>query len=133
MFFSSIISVAIKPSLGSLPQNYQIQNARCQVTGVEFDKNICPYKSAIFDFLQKLPFAFAQNVLGPANFALINPPFCGDNCLTDTRQEPAFYVYYFYGQAPLLSNTMLDNERGPGTATIIRHISRWRIFAMHQI
>ena len=36
---------------------------------------ICPYKSTILDFLQKLPFAFAQNVLGRANFALINPPF----------------------------------------------------------
>ena len=46
---------------------------------------ICPYKSTILDFLQKLPFAFAQNVLGRANFALINPPFCGDNFLTDTR------------------------------------------------
>ena len=42
------------------------------------------YKSAILDFLQKLPFAFAQNVLGRANFALINPPFCGDNFFTLT-------------------------------------------------
>ena len=29
------------------------------------------YKSAILDFLQKLPFAFAQNVLGRANFAIL--------------------------------------------------------------
>ena len=35
----------------------------------------CPYKSAILDFLQKLPFAFAQNVLGRVNFAFKNPPF----------------------------------------------------------
>ena len=56
----------------------------CHVTGVQFDRKLCPYKSAILDFLQKLPFAFAQNVLGRANFALINPPFCGDNFLTDT-------------------------------------------------
>ena len=62
-----------------------IECALCHVTGVQFDKNICPYKSAILDFLQKLPFAFAQNVLGRANFALINPPFCGENFLTDTR------------------------------------------------
>ena len=55
------------------------------MTGVQFDGEICPYKSAILDFLQKLPFVFAQNVLGRANFALINPPFCGDNFLTDTR------------------------------------------------
>ena len=52
---------------------------------VQFDRKICPYKSAILDFLQKLPFAFAQSVLGRANFALINPPFCGDNFLTDAR------------------------------------------------
>ena len=32
-----------------------------------------------------MPFAFAQNVLGRANFALKNPPFCGDNFLTNTR------------------------------------------------
>ena len=41
-----------------------IECALCHVTGVQFDKTICPYKSAILDFLQKLPFAFAQNVLG---------------------------------------------------------------------
>ena len=29
-------------------------------------------------------------------------------------------------QALLLSNTMLDNERGPGIVTVTRHISRWR-------
>ena len=52
---------------------------------VQFNKTICPYKSVILDFLQKLPFAFAQNVLGRANFALINPPFSGDNFLADTR------------------------------------------------
>ena len=62
-----------------------IECTLCHVTGVQFDKNICPYKSAILDFLQKLPLAFAQNVLGRANFALINPPFCGDNFLIDTR------------------------------------------------
>ena len=78
-----------------------IECALCHVTGVQFDKRICPYKSAILDFSQKLPFAFAQNVLGRANFALINPPFCVDNFLTDTRQEPAFYVYYFYDLPPL--------------------------------
>ena len=55
-----------------------IECALCHVTGVQFDRNICPYKSAILNFLQKLLFAFAQNVLGRANFALINPPFCGD-------------------------------------------------------
>ena len=55
-----------------------IECALCHVTGIQFDKKICPYKSAILDFLQKLPFAFAQNVLGRANFALINPRFCGD-------------------------------------------------------
>ena len=59
-----------------------IECALCHMTGVQFDKNIRPYKSAILDFLQKLPFAFAQNVLGRANFALINTPFCGDNFLT---------------------------------------------------
>ena len=53
-----------------------IECALCHVTGVKF---------AILDFLQKLPFSFAQNVLGRAHFALINPPFCGDNFLTDTR------------------------------------------------
>ena len=62
-----------------------IECALCHVTGVQFDKKIFPYKSAILDFLQKLPFAFAQNVLGRANFSLINPPFCGDNFFTDTR------------------------------------------------
>ena len=56
-----------------------IECALCHVTGVQFDRKICPYKSAIFDFF------FAQNVLGRANFALIIPPFCGDNFLTDTR------------------------------------------------
>ena len=35
-------------------------------------------------------------------------------------------VLWLQCQAPLLSNTMLDNEKGPGTATITRHISRWR-------
>ena len=79
----------------------------CHVAGVQFDKTICPMQFvpcnlplqfAILDFLQKLPFAFAQNVLGRANFAPINLPFCGNNFLTDTRWEPAFYVYYFYGQ-----------------------------------
>ena len=34
---------------------------------------------------QNVPFAHAQMVLRRVNFALINPPFCGDNCLTDTR------------------------------------------------
>ena len=58
-----------------------IECALCHVTGVQFDKNICPYKSAILIFSSKEPFAFAQNVLGRANFALINPPFCGDNVL----------------------------------------------------
>ena len=62
-----------------------IECALCHVTGVQFDQKNCPYKSAILDFLKKLPFAFAQNALGRANFALINPPFCGDNFLTDTR------------------------------------------------
>ena len=62
-----------------------IECALCHVTGVQFARKICPYKSAILDFLQKLPFAFAQNVLGRVNFALINPPFCGDNFFTDTR------------------------------------------------
>ena len=62
-----------------------IECALCHVTGVQFYKTICPYKSAILDFLQKLPFAFPQNVLGRAKFALINPPFCGDNFLTHTR------------------------------------------------
>ena len=62
-----------------------IECALCHITGVHLTENICPYKSAILDFLQKLPFAFAQNVLGRANFALINPPFCGDNFLTDAR------------------------------------------------
>ena len=57
----------------------------CKYDWVQFDRKICPYKSDILDFLQKLPFAFAQNVLGRANFALINPPFCGDNFLIDTR------------------------------------------------
>ena len=33
----------------------------------------------------KVPFALAQMVLGRVNFALINPPFCGDKFLTDTR------------------------------------------------
>ena len=85
---------------GTVIELLDIECALCHVTGVQFDKQICPYKSAILDFLQKLPFAFAQNVLGRANFALINPPFCGDYFLTDTRQEPAFYVYYFYGYRP---------------------------------
>ena len=62
-----------------------IEYALCHVAGVQFHTKICPYKSAILDFLQKLPFVFAQNVLGRANFALINPPFCGGNFLTDTR------------------------------------------------
>ena len=62
-----------------------IECALWHVAGVQFYKNICAYKSAILDFLQKLPFAFAQNVLGRANFTLIDPPFCGDNFLTDTR------------------------------------------------
>ena len=62
-----------------------IECVLCHVTGVQFDRKSCPYKSAILDFVQKLPVAFAQNVLGRANFALINPPFCGDNFLTDTR------------------------------------------------
>ena len=62
-----------------------IECVLCYVTGVHFDKTICPYKSAILDFLHKLPFAFAQNVLGRANFAIINPPYCGDNFLTDSR------------------------------------------------
>ena len=61
-----------------------IECALCHVIGVQFDNKKCPYKSAILDFLQKLSFPFAQNVLGRANFALINPPFCGDNFLTDT-------------------------------------------------
>ena len=30
-----------------------IECALCHVTGVQFDKIICPYKSAILDFLQK--------------------------------------------------------------------------------
>ena len=65
-----------------------IECVLCHVTGVQFDRKSCPYKSAILDFLQKLPFPFAQNVLGQAKFALINPPFCCDNFLTDTRYEP---------------------------------------------
>ena len=39
-----------------------VECALCHVTGVQFDQNICPYKSAILGFLQKLPFAFAQNI-----------------------------------------------------------------------
>ena len=62
-----------------------IECVLCHVTGVQFDRKFCPYKSAILDFLQKVQFAFAQNVLGRAHFALINPPFCGDNFFTDTR------------------------------------------------
>ena len=62
-----------------------IECAPCHVTEVQFDKTNCPYKSVTLDFLQKIPFVFAQNVLGRANFAFINPPFCGDNFLTDTR------------------------------------------------
>ena len=77
-------------------QLLDIECVLCHVTGVQFDRKSCPSKSAILDFLRKLPFSFAQNVLGRANFALF-PPFCGDNFLTDTRYEPAFYVYYFYG------------------------------------
>ena len=38
-----------------------IECVLCHVTGVQFDRKICPCKSAILDFLQKLPFAFAQN------------------------------------------------------------------------
>ena len=71
---------------GSTPlELLDIECALCHVTGVQFDKTYCPYKSAILDFLQKLPFAFAQNVLGRAHFAIINMPFCGDNFLTHTR------------------------------------------------
>ena len=51
--------------------------------GSNLTKKICAYKSAILDFLQKLQFDFAQNVLWRADFALINPPFCGENFLTD--------------------------------------------------
>ena len=28
---------------------------------------------------------FITKILGRVNFALINPPFCGDNFFTDTR------------------------------------------------
>ena len=45
-------------------------------------------KSAILDFLQKLPFSFAQNVLGRANFSVINPPFCGDIFLLTRDRSP---------------------------------------------
>ena len=62
-----------------------IECALCHVIGVQFDRKMCPYKSAILDFRQKLTFAFAQNVLGRVKFALINPPYCGDNFFTDTR------------------------------------------------
>ena len=79
----------LKPSIFSLDwvrtiELLHIECALCHVTGIQFDKKIS-YKSAILDFLQKLPVAFPQNVLGRANFALINPPFCGDNFFTDTR------------------------------------------------
>ena len=52
-------------------------------------QKFCLYKSAILDFLQKLPFASAQNVLGRVNFSLINPPFCGDHFLTDRHETGA--------------------------------------------
>ena len=35
-----------------------IECVLCHVTGVQFDRKMCPYKSGILDFLQKLPFAF---------------------------------------------------------------------------
>ena len=43
---------------GTVIELLDIECALCHVTGVQFDKQICPYKSAILDFLQKLPFAF---------------------------------------------------------------------------
>ena len=83
--FNTVILLVLCGSLVPIIELLDIECVLCHVTGVQFDRKICPYKSAILDFLQKLPFAFAQNVLGRANFALINPPFCGDNVLTDTR------------------------------------------------
>ena len=68
------------------PQNQQIQNG-CLVTyqGSRF----CPYKSAI---LEVAYIVFITKILGRVNFALINPPFCGDTFLTDRIQEHAFYM-----------------------------------------
>ena len=63
------------PPVARVSALLDIECALCHVTAVQFDRKMCPYKSAILDFLQQLPFAFVQNVLGRANFALINPLF----------------------------------------------------------
>ena len=55
------------------------------MTGVQFDQIFALINPPFWIFFKNYCFAFAQNVLGRANFALINPPFCGENFLTDTR------------------------------------------------
>ena len=67
----ALVFEIIQLSCDSIIELLDIESALCHVIGVQFNK--------------KLPLAFAQNVLGRANFALINPPFCADNFLTDTR------------------------------------------------
>ena len=87
-----------------------IECALCHVIGVQFDKTICPYKSAILDFRQKLPFAFAQNVLRQANVALINPPFCGDNFLTDTSILCLLFLWPLPSGTNFLKVILYDNS-----------------------
>ena len=100
-------------------RDLHIECALRHVTGIQFDKKMCPYKSAILDFLQKLPFAFAQNVLGRANFALINPPFCGDNFLTDTRARILCLIFLW---VVVTTKTRIHCKCAIYYVIILRHI-----------
>ena len=42
-------------------------------------------------------------------------------------------VLWLQCQAPLLSNTMLDNERGPGTATITRFTKGYNLYTVAEV
>ena len=52
---------------------------------VQFDKNVALINPPFRIFFKNYRLFLHKMSWGRANFALINPPFCGDNFLTDTR------------------------------------------------